>query len=163
MRSRRKHVESIDSASPEIDPISRHSADNARLAIDMEITMHEAVILDLRSRRNMHSDISRLPPEVFAKIFRFVQLGQPHAYKGDFAWMNVGGVCRHWWDIVPASPRLWVSIGISQPDSPLQITCRRYHSDLKQYKKVAEVVMEQISRIQSLNIATIQMMTFSNS
>ncbi|KAF9494875.1 hypothetical protein BDN71DRAFT_1448252 [Pleurotus eryngii] len=85
----------------------------------------------------------------------------------DFAWMNVGGVCRHWRGSMLASSRLWTPIDISQPDSPLeflkrsksaplQITRRRYPSDFEQFKKVAEAVMKQISRLESLNIATIQ-------
>lgn len=54
-----------------------HATDaaEAQCTIDAEIAAHKAAIGILRSRRNTHSSISKLPSEIFVTIFLLVKVG----------------------------------------------------------------------------------------
>lgn len=150
----------------EIDSISRstceHHATVAQRAIDKEIAGHDAAIRVLKTQRNTHSSISRLPTEIFAAIFLLVKSGQVQTAPVP-SWLNVTSVCRQWRAIALASPQMWTTIDISHPGSalellkrsksaPLQISCGTHPYDVGLHTQVAEAVMAEIDRIQTLQI-----------
>ncbi|KAF4576923.1 hypothetical protein EYR36_004907 [Pleurotus pulmonarius] len=138
------HVESVHST----------AADKAQRAIDKEIAAHEAAIRDLKQKRNAHSSISRLPPEIMAAIFVSLKI--------TVDWAALG-VCRHWRDILLSSPRIWSSIGVHSAkwtsellrrskSAPLQVNYAPvYYTE--QHLRVAETIMAELGRIQHLNLA----------
>lgn len=137
-------------------------ATDAQRAIDKEIAGHDAAIRALKTQRNTHSSISRLPPEIFAAIFQLVKAGQAQTAPVP-SWLSVTSVCSDWRGIALGSPQMWTTIDISHPDSalellkrsksaPLQISCGTHPYDVGLHTQVAEAVMAEIGRIQILQI-----------
>ncbi|KAF4562521.1 hypothetical protein EYR36_003915 [Pleurotus pulmonarius] len=134
------------------------AAAEAQRRLDAEIAAHEATIRDLKHQRNTYSSVSRLPSEIAATIFLLVKTELGQAAVG-----AIGGVCRQWREILLASPRIWSSIEVSRLDYalellqransvPLEISCEeRSYTD--PCRRVAEVVMSEVSRIQSLGVS----------
>ncbi|KAF7419499.1 hypothetical protein PC9H_002090 [Pleurotus ostreatus] len=152
--------------STDIDSIFRSTcephATDAQRAIDKEIAGYDAAIRVLKTQRNTHSSISRLPPEIFAAIFQLVRSGQAQTAPVP-SWINVTSVCRQWRAIALASPQMWTTIDISHPGSalellkrsksaPLQISCGTHPYDVGLHTLVAGAVMAEIGRMQTLQI-----------
>jgi hypothetical protein len=83
-------------------------------AIDAEIKSLEESIRALKSRRNTHSPVSSLPPEVFAAIFSFLCLPGIPSLGGkpgkNLARLRVSHVCHQWREIALNQPLLWSHI-----------------------------------------------------
>ena len=89
---------------------SDESSDRLRQAIDDEIISLEQSIRVLKSRRNAHALISRLPPETLAAIFSFLSTAA-----NDLKWICVSHVCRQWRETALNYPHLWSHINLSKP------------------------------------------------
>ncbi|KAF8274352.1 hypothetical protein EI94DRAFT_1782567 [Lactarius quietus] len=98
-----------------MNPVQANSWERIQQAIDVQIKSLEestrATIRALRFRRNAHSPISSLPPEVLAAIFSFLCLpgvpslgGKPDNH---LARLRVSHVCHQWREIVLNQPFLW--------------------------------------------------------
>src|SRR4051812_18655028 len=75
-----------------------------RLSIDLDIAKHEACIQELKFRRNATVPISRLPPEIFCRVFEFICEGD--GYRG-LLWIQLTHVSRHWRNVAASCPSLW--------------------------------------------------------
>ena len=86
------------------------------LALDEQIREHEMAIARLKRSRNSLLNVSKLPPEVLGKIFRWnVTL------KGDFDGLeeqshNFLLVCHHWFEVASSTPELWCFWGNTPKD-----------------------------------------------
>jgi hypothetical protein len=97
-------------------PTQANSWERLQQTIDAEVeSLEESIrvleksIRALKLRRNAHSPISSLPPEVFAAIFSFACLpGIPSlGGKPDHAQIHVSHVCHQWREIALNQPLLW--------------------------------------------------------
>ncbi|KAF9495885.1 hypothetical protein BDN71DRAFT_1446812 [Pleurotus eryngii] len=126
----------------------------AQDVIDEEITAHEAVLRELRGRRNIYSPISKLPTEILAKIFVLVR------------WIDnspsVGDICHTWREVLVDTSEAWNKINLSEINSldhavtmlertkqaPLYVDCLQAPN-----LEALHLTMLQISRIRCLDIA----------
>lgn len=81
---------------------------DAQQIIDVKIAARRATLRELRTRRNAHTAIAKLPVELFSKIFILSKLSRPHG------WLNVAAVCRKWREIVLNTPRLWTDLNVAR-------------------------------------------------
>ena len=99
-----------------MNPTHPNSWKHLQQAVDDEIKSlkesFRAGIQALKSRRNTHSPVSSLPPEVFATIFSYVCLpgirslgGKPH--KSHLARLRISHVCHQWREMAINQPLLW--------------------------------------------------------
>ena len=85
-------------------------------ALEEEIQEHEKIAIKLKRVRNSLLNVSKLPPEVLGKIFRWnVTL------KGDFGGLeershNFLLVCSHWFEVASHTPELWSFWGNTPED-----------------------------------------------
>ncbi|KAL4250519.1 hypothetical protein AB1N83_014037 [Pleurotus pulmonarius] len=82
----------------------------AQESIDKQISAHESAIQDLRTLRNTHAGISKLPIEVLSEILLLARLPPGTSYqerRENRGWLNVAGVCRNWREITLNAPRIW--------------------------------------------------------
>ncbi|KAF9491603.1 hypothetical protein BDN71DRAFT_1592196 [Pleurotus eryngii] len=137
------------------------STRDAQAIIDEKITYYEAAIRELRTRRNIHSRISKLPTELLSEIFVLAKLAS-YINTRQGSWLNVACVCRHWRDIAVNEARLWNTFDLTRTmeldwvkimltrskDASLciRIPPSGYEPD------TVKVVMSQISRTQDLQI-----------
>ena len=80
---------------------------NSILALDEQIREHERTVIRLRRTRNSLLNVSKLPPEVLGKIFRWNV-----TYRGDFCGLeershNFLLVCHHWFQVALCTPEIW--------------------------------------------------------
>ncbi|KAF9491124.1 hypothetical protein BDN71DRAFT_101771 [Pleurotus eryngii] len=134
----------------------------ARHLIDEEIVLHEAAIRNLKTRRNTHSEIAVLPSEILAIVF----LEMKNSASKDESWINVAEVCRGWRDVALASPQLWCSFDLSDPDralvllkrsqpAPLHISCGSTPLLItEENEDMTKSIMAEIHRIQELYLFT---------
>ncbi|KAG9217753.1 hypothetical protein CCMSSC00406_0003558 [Pleurotus cornucopiae] len=134
----------------------------ARHLIDEEIALHEAAIRNLKIRRNTHSEIAVLPSEILAIVF----LEMKNSASKNGSWMNVAEVCRGWRDVALASPQLWCSFDLSDPDralvllkrsrpAPLHISCGNTPLIItEENEDMIKSIMAEIHRIQELDLFT---------
>ncbi|KDQ51861.1 hypothetical protein JAAARDRAFT_210836 [Jaapia argillacea MUCL 33604] len=90
---------------------------------DKEIENQLEVLRDIRTRRNEHAPISRLPPEILSRIFVICTSNwdhssdqlrrQPHRY----LWVKVTHVCRRWRTVALDCTSLWSYIPLNIPGS----------------------------------------------
>lgn len=87
---------------------------DARRRIDQEMQRLEDTMRALKSRRNMLTPISHLPPEILSKIF-FHCASESTDHKNPLDWIKVSHVSRHWRAVALTSPSLWGAIVFSRP------------------------------------------------
>jgi len=87
---------------------------DARLRIDQEMQRLEDTMRALKSRRNMLTPISHLPPEILSKIFSCCQSDSTD-HKNPLGWIKVSHVSRYWRAVALTSPSLWGAIVFSRP------------------------------------------------
>ncbi|KAF8972101.1 hypothetical protein BDZ97DRAFT_1913343 [Flammula alnicola] len=90
------------------------SDDEARHNIDKEIQHLYESIRALKSRRNMHSPISKLPAELFATIFALSREEMKSRAK-PWRWIKLTHVCRQWREMANNFPSLWTSLPFDRP------------------------------------------------
>ncbi|KAG5647807.1 hypothetical protein DXG03_007729 [Asterophora parasitica] len=90
------------------------SADKSRHLIDQEMQRLEDAIRLLKSRRNILAPISRLPPEMLAKVFSF-RAAESVESSNPLEWIRVSHVSRHWRAIALDSPSLWGNLVFTRP------------------------------------------------
>ncbi|THU75236.1 hypothetical protein K435DRAFT_707500, partial [Dendrothele bispora CBS 962.96] len=74
--------------------------------IDQEIEKHQKIIRDLKTRRNLHAFISKLPPEILSIIFLLYRDEMAFHWR-TLAWIRVSHICRHWRNVALGCPALW--------------------------------------------------------
>ena len=96
-------------------PASRTTAVSA---IDQEIDAARWLVQSLLSRRSSLAPISTLPPELLARIFRFLNLedqarfGVPVKF-----WFKATHVCRHWRQVALDDSSLWARVTVTESSS----------------------------------------------
>ena len=97
-----------------MNPTHQNSWKHLQQAIDAEIKTLEEFIRALKSRRNTHSPVSSLPPEVFTAIFSFLCLPGVPSLGGNrgqnLARLRISHVCQQWREIALNLPLLWSHI-----------------------------------------------------
>ena len=100
-----------------MNPTHPNSRKHLQQAIDDEIKSLEESIRALKSRRNTHSPVSSLPPEVFAAIFTFVCLPGVPSSGGNpgqnLTRLHISHVCQQWRGIALDQPLLWSHINFN--------------------------------------------------
>ncbi|KAG1848719.1 hypothetical protein DFJ58DRAFT_746755 [Suillus subalutaceus] len=85
----------------------------AQTEIDDELEALEERKRALRTRRNSHSPISSIPPELLSTIFVFHVQQTQSRYSPDnpdaLLWLIIGRICRHWREIALGTPELWAT------------------------------------------------------
>ena len=76
-------------------------------ALEEQIREHERAAIKLKRARNSLRNVSKLPPELFGKIFCWNVIRE-----GDFDELNDGShnfllVCHHWFEVASRTPELW--------------------------------------------------------
>ncbi|KAG9223480.1 hypothetical protein CCMSSC00406_0006972 [Pleurotus cornucopiae] len=134
------------------------SARDAQAIIDEKIT--EAAIRELRTQRNIHSPISKLPTELLSEIFVLAKLAS-HTNTRQGSWLNVACVCRNWRDIAVNEARMWNTfelMGMHLDWAKTMLTRSKDASlsihffPLRYEPDTVKLVMSQISRTQDLLI-----------
>ncbi|KAF8449023.1 hypothetical protein L210DRAFT_3523733 [Boletus edulis BED1] len=130
--------------------------------LDDEIAALTLVLCNLRTQRNTHSPITRLPPEILASIFihcashsrQINRLGVPD-------WVNVSYVCRQWrdvalncsalWSFLFASSKHWTDELLARSGTvPLKVRTDSEYSKQSTKLDLLEKVAPQADRIQDL-------------
>ena len=115
------------------------SPGDLRHAIDIRRSLLQQDLRYLAALRNATLPINQLPNEIFVEILVLARFGDegvgiynPYPYAntgrrtvGSFHWMPLMGVCRRWWAIARATPRLWRSIDVYTNTNWLQLCLRR--------------------------------------
>ncbi|KAF9563142.1 hypothetical protein CPC08DRAFT_706269 [Agrocybe pediades] len=139
--------------------------------IDSKIEQYEKEILALKTQRNAHATISRLPPELLTRIFEWCKHSEPVSTRYYFrrrplAWIGCTHVCRLWRSIALNSPTLWSDIDFDHFTWAKEMLIRSKMADLKvsihlqgtpeDVKKAesARFILCQGSRLVKLNIHT---------
>jgi len=120
--------------------------------------------------QNASVPVNRLPPEILAHIFSFVQL---HSQGPSFRlpkyhnkWMKVTRVCQHWRTVALSFPYLWSHVHVRKPldrkiamknversaQSPLNVYCTIVAPPLADEVNILSLVAEQMHRLQELHI-----------
>lgn len=102
-----------------MDTSLTESCDRLRQDIDDEIGLLQEQVLEstraLRSRRNALAPISRLPPEIFAKIFSLLSIFMWGVVApGHVSCMRVIQVCRQWRETALNHSSLWSHIDFTE-------------------------------------------------
>ncbi|KAG9223478.1 hypothetical protein PLEOSDRAFT_1101198 [Pleurotus ostreatus PC15] len=139
----------------------------AQELIDKEIAAHKSAIRDLRTLRNTHAGISKLPIEVLSDIFLLAKLPYGNIYREtreNRGWLNVAGVCRKWREIALNAPRMWDTLDTSKLNTldwaatviarskgiPLYVSCT--YPDRETPRAVLDFVLSHMDRIQDLEV-----------
>ena len=79
--------------------------------VDKGIDAARQLVRSLLTRRNALMPISRLPPEILARVFHLLVLEDPH-FSGErkLDWIEVTHVCRHWRQVALDNSSLWARI-----------------------------------------------------
>ena len=85
-------------------------------ALEEQIREHERTIVKLKRTRNSLLNVSKLPPELLGKIFRWNVIRED-----DFGGLNEGShnfllVCHHWFEVALHTPELWSFWGNSMAE-----------------------------------------------
>ncbi|KAI0040251.1 hypothetical protein FA95DRAFT_1472499, partial [Auriscalpium vulgare] len=70
----------------------------------------QLAISSLHIRRNAYLPVSRLPPEMLAKIFQFLVLLDLEWTREGLGWIAVTHVCASWRAIALGCPSLWTNL-----------------------------------------------------
>jgi hypothetical protein len=90
------------------DPSARVSAIST---VDKGIDGAMQFVRSLFTRRNALVPISRLPPEILARVFHLLVLEEPPLSGGrSLGWIKVTHVCRHWRQVALDDSSLWAQI-----------------------------------------------------
>ncbi|KAJ8503461.1 hypothetical protein ONZ45_g10842 [Pleurotus djamor] len=137
--------------------------------VDEEIAKYQAIICDLRTRRNTYAAISQLPPEIISKIFVDSNQGKQGVTR---SLLNISSVCSLWRKICINTPHLWATISLAQPrwfsqmlhrskSSPLTVYIPRCDRLSNDFAKMASALVPETSRFKDVGIlyssATIQL------
>jgi len=98
-------------------PASRTAAASA---IDKEIDAARWLVQSLLSRRNSLAPISTLPPELLARIFRLLILGDLDLARFGVPmefWFKATHVCRHWRQVALDDSSLWARVTVTEYSS----------------------------------------------
>ncbi|KAF9006155.1 hypothetical protein BDQ17DRAFT_1324919 [Cyathus striatus] len=139
--------------------------DDARRHIDEEILRMEESIRTLKSRRNTHSPISRLPPELLAKVFVMCAEGYfNHSnpmlrVKG---WIHITHVSRYWRTVACNAPNLWAYIIFHSPNWSKEMLRRSKMAPLfidahfsvvtRRMVESIQLALKQMNRIKKLTV-----------
>ncbi|KAH6917648.1 hypothetical protein BKA70DRAFT_1252787 [Coprinopsis sp. MPI-PUGE-AT-0042] len=119
-------------------------------AIDAQIQRLRNELLELLPRRNNLQPISRLAPELLARIFRFtVSANNGDRWRRVPKWVVVSHVCQRWRVIALGDSMLWTSISLDWSTA-----CARTVFERSNQAKLYIVLPEKSSSIKSLVIAT---------
>lgn len=120
--------------------------------------------------QNASVPVNRLPPEILAHIFSFVQpysQGPPFPLPTTYnEWLKVTHVCQHWRTTALSFPRLWSHIHVRKlldrkiavknikrsAQSPLNVYCTILAPPLADEVNILSLVAEQMHRLQELHI-----------
>ncbi|CAL1698661.1 unnamed protein product [Somion occarium] len=109
------------------------------------------------SRFIFPSHISRLPPELLAKIFLHLADAFRHEPKAmgcfghrPYAWLRVTRVCHFWHDAALGCPPLWAFINTSYPVDRIKMLLRR--SGQVPLISVLALVLQEVPRIMKLEV-----------
>ncbi|KAG8958320.1 hypothetical protein FRC03_009254 [Tulasnella sp. 419] len=150
-----------DSAVKQLEAKASHLAHLATL-FQRSLQSHVAQIL---RRRNLLLPINRLPPELLAIIFRFVQDSEEDDEEAIWAVMRLTQVCVSWDSIATSIPHLWTIIDTSFPltlmestisrsrDMPLRVNLHGVDGDHER-EQVFELIRPHVARWKSLNITS---------
>ncbi|KAG1882607.1 hypothetical protein F4604DRAFT_343344 [Suillus subluteus] len=98
---------------PKVTPDNIALNSQAQTEIDDELEALEERKRALRTRRNTHSPISSIPPELLSTIFVFHVQQTQSRYSPDnpniLSWRIIGRICRHWREIALGTPELWAT------------------------------------------------------
>ncbi|THU76244.1 hypothetical protein K435DRAFT_879484 [Dendrothele bispora CBS 962.96] len=121
------------------------------------------IVRDLKTRRNSHASISKLPPEILSTIFLLYRDGTAYHWR-TLAWIRVSHICRHWRNVALGCPALWSHPNFFMSDSVPEMLLRSKSAPLTiqltlNYgaSKVIEAFhtsLEHIARIRELSLAT---------
>jgi hypothetical protein len=79
--------------------------------LDNGIDATRKFLCSLLTRRNAVMPISHLPPEILARVFHLLVLGEPPlSGKRGLGWIKVTYVCRHWRQVALEDSSLWAKI-----------------------------------------------------
>ncbi|THU75336.1 hypothetical protein K435DRAFT_287217, partial [Dendrothele bispora CBS 962.96] len=134
--------------------------------IDREIEKHQNIIRDLKTRRNLHASISKLPPEILSTIFLLYNDGIPYNHCDHWhslAWIRVSHICRHWRNVALGCPALWSHLNFFMPASVPEMLLRSKSAPLTiqftlSYYGASKMIeafhtsLEQVARIRELSI-----------
>ncbi|THU75466.1 hypothetical protein K435DRAFT_974819, partial [Dendrothele bispora CBS 962.96] len=135
--------------------------------IDREIEKHQNIIRDLKTRRNLHASISKLPPEILSTIFllyRDEMTYNHYDYWHPLAWIKVSHICRHWRNVAQGCPALWSHPNFCMPASVPEMLLRSKSAPLTiqltfDYYGTSKMIeafhtsLEQVARIRELSLA----------
>ncbi|KAG8927449.1 hypothetical protein FRC03_009256 [Tulasnella sp. 419] len=123
----------------------------------------ERHITEIIRRRNHFLPINRLPPEILAIIFQYVQGGEADDDVAMIAVMRVAKVCYRWWSIATSNAQLWTIITSFFPltliesiisrskDVPLRISLYG-RGDYPNAEQIFDLIQPHIARWKSLHI-----------
>ncbi|KAF9529658.1 hypothetical protein CPB83DRAFT_882608 [Crepidotus variabilis] len=152
--------------SQSIGPVANSSD---QLLIDEEVLKHEESIRKLRSLRNTHSPVSKLPREVLGHIFNIAaNWPKSNSYTelpySPVKRFNFSFVCQHWRILSVGTPKLWCFITSNYPQNWTRALLERskmsrltYHASPSHHHRqssgaffVKEVLEGHLHRIQEL-------------
>ncbi|TFY69661.1 hypothetical protein EVG20_g3049 [Dentipellis fragilis] len=117
----RTRLETLSTISASSDP---ESIERARAFLEREIQDVYSAAAALRSRRNMIPRINRLPPEVLAQVFAWLQVDDPLQFNSsrhhqldmrqrNIGWVRASHVCRFWRQAALEYPALWSTMPLT--------------------------------------------------
>ncbi|TFK68403.1 hypothetical protein BDN72DRAFT_769361, partial [Pluteus cervinus] len=126
--------------------------------IDQEIKALEERLLVLRTTRNRLAPISRIPVEIFGKIFLFARdSSMPEPSAGGRIVLAISRVSRHWREMALGDPSLWSRIDFTQLDGVqafLQRSCNARISfqacEALPTNPAIQLVLQNLARLQEL-------------
>lgn len=83
--------------------------------IDSQLEITARVAIALKRRRNAVIAVSRLPADLFHRIFLFVRQGDGNVRSMGDGWIAVSQVCHYWRNLALSYPLLWNQIHMSYP------------------------------------------------
>lgn len=122
--------------------------------IDEEILDHERCVLDLKTRRNTHTHVSRIPNELLADIFAMAKKNVSDVGQ----WHHFVHVCRHWRCVALMAANLWTSPPTHLHDYALAMLERSLECaltislDYRTSPSTTTAVLSHVGRVQSLSI-----------
>ncbi|KDQ63102.1 hypothetical protein JAAARDRAFT_366821 [Jaapia argillacea MUCL 33604] len=124
--------------------------------IDAEIEKYLGVVRGLRSRRNVHAPVSRLPPELLTRIFSELCWTDQSSFPNSsyhirqeprrYFWIKVTHVCRLWRSVAIECASLWSRIPFFFP---------KWIPEMLSRSRGVQLVVEQIPRSEVGNLGVV--------